>query len=162
MHLGILSDTHDEHERTRLAIAMLAARGAEALVHCGDVTGRRIVETCSLMPCYFTFGNNDADYVPELEKAIRQGGGVCVGWGGVIELAGKRIGVTHGHLRGNVQRVMDARPDYLLSGHWHVRVDYQDGRTRRINPGALSRADEFSVAVLDLATDKLEFVVVSP
>ncbi len=38
MRLGILSDTHDELERTRVAIALLRRAGAEALIHCGDLS----------------------------------------------------------------------------------------------------------------------------
>ena len=33
-----------------------------------------------------------------------------------------------------------------------------DGAIRRINPGALHRADEFTVAVLDLETGELRFL----
>jgi hypothetical protein len=31
------------------------------------------------LPCYFTFGNNDADTVPLLRRAIDEIGGVCLG-----------------------------------------------------------------------------------
>ena len=52
--------------------------------------------------------------------------------------------------------LLEAAPDYLLTGHSHQSHDFHVGVTRRINPGALFRAKVFTVAVLDLATDELE------
>src|SRR5689334_347842 len=98
MLLGILSDTHDRLARTQLAVELLQAEGAEALVHCGDLTGADVLTVCSALPCHFVFGNNDSDNVRRLERAAEQTGAVCLGWGGEIELAGKRIGVVHGHM----------------------------------------------------------------
>ena len=48
--------------------------------------------------------------------------------------------------------------DYLLHGHTHVRRDERVGKVRIINPGALHRAREKTVAVLDTDTDRLTFV----
>jgi predicted phosphodiesterase len=48
--------------------------------------------------------------------------------------------------------------DYLLHGHTHVRRDERVGKTRVINPGALHRAAEKTVALLDLAADRLEYL----
>jgi uncharacterized protein len=160
MRLGILSDTHDQLTRAELAVRLLRAEGVEILIHCGDFTGPEIVAVCAVLPCYFVFGNNDADSVPYLERAAAESGSVCLGWGGQVELAGKRIGVVHGHLGIDVRRVQASRPDYLLSGHSHIAADSRDGPTRRINPGALDRADEFTVAVLDLEADHLRFLIV--
>ena len=77
-----------------------------------------------------------------------------------MALAGKRIAVVHGHLHTDVRRVVAARPDYLLFGHSHVPTDEREGALRRINPGALHRAEKYTVALLDLETDALEFVEV--
>lgn len=159
MRVGILSDTHNQLARTRLAVGLLLDDGAEVLMHCGDVTGPEVVAVCCAGPtCYFTFGNHDADSVPILERAIEQAKGVCLGWGGEVPLAGKRVAVVHGHLHTDVRRLMALRPDYLLSGHSHVAADRREGPTRRINPGALDAAESFGVALLDLATDELRFI----
>lgn len=160
MKLGILSDTHDKLERTRAAVELLGAAGAECLFHCGDLTRPSIIEVCSVLPSYFTFGNNDDDSIPDLQRAAVELGAVCLGWGDVVELAGKRIGLVHGHLTTDLRRMLTANPDYLLSGHSHVSSDTRAGSVRRINPGALHRADRFSVALLDLATDELQFIEV--
>ena len=162
MRLGILSDTHDQLNRTRRGVESLRAEGAAALVHCGDLTGPEVVFLCAVLPCYFTFGNHDADNVADLERAITEVGAVSLGWGGEVILGGKRVGVTHGHMSTDVRRLLWAGPDYLLSGHSHMARDHQEGATRRINPGALHEAESFSVALLDLESGELRFFTIPP
>jgi putative phosphoesterase len=157
--LGILSDTHDHLPRTRRAVATLRDRGARHLVHCGDLTGPDVVYLCAAsdLPCAYVLGNNEDQFVA-LERAIADTGGTFLGWGGEIELAGRRIAVTHGHLAPEMRRLIASRPDYLLYGHTHVRFDDEEPVGRRINPGALHRADEHTVALLDLETGTLRFL----
>jgi len=158
MLLGILSDTHDKLARTRHAVELLREAGAEALIHCGDLSGPDILRACAVLPCWYVFGNNDDDMIPDLRQVSAETEAVCLEWAGEVVLAGKRIAVTHGHVTADVRRLLNASPDYLLTGHSHVAEDFQAGPTRRINPGALHRASRFSVALLDLATDKLMFL----
>jgi putative phosphoesterase len=155
--VGVLSDTHDEIARTRVAVDLLRSRGAEVLIHCGDLAGPEIVEICSVLPFYFVFGNWDADMTAILEEAARTHRATCLGWGGEITLAGKRIAVVHGHLTMDLRPLMEAGPDYLLSGHSHESWDRMEGRVRRVNPGALYRAEEYSVAVVDLGLGEVRF-----
>ena len=158
MLLGILSDTHDRIPRTRRAVAALIDRGAQALIHCGDLTTAEVVLACGgAVPISFVYGNNDDDR-EGLAEAIRSIGGTLLGDGGTITLAGRRIAVTHGDSIREVNRLAYTSPDYLLYGHSHIAADERRGATRWINPGALHRARRFSVAVLDLAADTLEFV----
>lgn len=157
MKLGILSDTHDEIDRTRTAIEKLRTMGAEVLIHCGDITGPEIVNLFVGTPSWFVFGNHDADRVPELRKAIREIGGVCLEWGGEIELDSKRIAVTHGHMHTDVRRLLASEPDYLFSGHSHIINVQMQGKTRRINPGALSDTEWPGVAMLNLVNGVLMF-----
>lgn len=159
MKIGILSDTHDKLGRTITAVEKLAAAGAEALIHCGDLTGPEIVYACEGLPTYFVLGNNDDDW-PRVKRAIADTGGTFLEWGGEVLLADKRIAVTHGHMTSDLKKLLRANPDYLLSGHSHIAHDFREGVTRRINPGALHRAAEFSVAVLDLKTDELTFLAI--
>jgi putative phosphoesterase len=159
MKLGILSDTHDQVERTSLAVSTLIRAGAEALVHCGDITCPAVVLECGGLPGYYVFGNNDFDH-DELRRTILGVGGVCLGRGGTIELDGRRVAVTHGDSSREVRRLLDLHPDYLLFGHSHQAADERRGATRWINPGALHRASPWSVALLDLQADLLEFLTV--
>ncbi len=156
MILGILSDTHDRLSRTIDAVQLLIDEGAEALVHCGDLTGTRIVEECGRLPSHFVFGNNDFDE-EDLEAAMKEVGGLCLFRGGEFTLAGKRIAVTHGDSIREVNRLAYSEPDYLLFGHSHLKHDERRGAMRWINPGALHRAPEWTVALLNLDTDDLRF-----
>ena len=158
MLLGILSDTHDQLKRTERAVSQLISEGCGALIHCGDLIGPDVLRACARLPLHFVFGNNDADMTPELHAVSGETGAICLGWGGLVELDGRRLGVTHGHSRVDLRRVQGHAPEFLLSGHSHVREDRMDGAIRRINPGALHRADEFTVAVLDLETGELRFL----
>ena len=56
--------------------------------------------------------------------------------------------------------LLDQDHDYLFLGHTHVRHEERVGKTRVINPGALYRAREKTVALLDTETDKLKFLIV--
>jgi putative phosphoesterase len=152
MRIGILSDTHDQVLRTRRAVATLLEAGAEALIHCGDLTTPEVVLECVGAPAYLVFGNCDDD-LDALRRAMRQIGATCLEHGGLIELGGRRLAVAHGDSRREYQRLTDEAPDYLFSGHTHVRRDEREGPTRFLNPGALHRATIFTVGLLDLDTD---------
>jgi len=160
MLLGILSDTHDRLDRTRRGGTLLREEGAEALIHCGDLTGPGIVAICGVLPLAFVLGNNDDDMAPTLQRAAEEVGATYLAWAGEIALAGKRIAITHGHLSTDVRRLLEAKPDYLLTGHTHWADDSMSGPTRRINPGALHRAAPYSVALLNLASDELRILTI--
>jgi putative phosphoesterase len=159
MRIGILSDTHDQVERTARAVRRLVDAGAECLIHCGDLTTPDVVYELAPLPSYLVFGNNDYDEA-ELRRAMALVGGVCLGRSGEIELAGKRVAVTHGDSLREVRKLVASKPDYLLYGHSHVPADERDGPTRWINPGALHRAAAWTVALLDLDTDALELLTI--
>lgn len=159
MILGILSDTHDNLHRTTRAVSLLNQAGAELLIHCGDITTPGIVWACCDLPCYYVFGNNDYD-LEALRQAMKDSGGTCLDWGGVITVDGKRIGIAHGDRPEEMIRCMEAMPDYVFFGHTHRCRDERCGRVRIINPGALSRARLHTVAVLDLQTDAVRFLEV--
>jgi putative phosphoesterase len=158
MLLGILSDTHDEMRRTQAAVQLLRAQGAAALVHCGDLASPPIVVACAVLPFWFVLGNHDADNVPALQQAAVETGATCLGWAGTVEFDGRLIAVAHGHMSYDLRRVLKLRPHYLLSGHSHIPSDRQEGTVRRINPGALHEADQFTVALLDLRRDEVQFL----
>jgi putative phosphoesterase len=158
--IGILSDTHDQVRRTGLAVAMLRAAGAEALFHCGDITIGDVVHECCNIPGYFVFGNCDGDR-KGLRAAIDAIGGVCLEQGGLVSLAGRRIAITHGDSETELRRLVAQKPDYLLSGHTHRFCDVERESVRHINPGALHRATQWTVAILDTASNRLQLLPVS-
>src|SRR5579871_1363486 len=158
MLLGIISDTHDQLARTRAAVELLRRAGAEAIVHCGDLTGPPIVEAIAELSSWFVFGNNDVDAVIELRQAAVEFGSTCLGWGGTFDFGGHRVGVTHGHSNAYFKEVLAKQPEFLLYGHFHDPSDETIGSVRRINPGALYRAKEYTAAILDPSSGQLKWL----
>lgn len=159
MLIGILSDTHNRVERAERAVELLCGEGAEILVHCGDLATPDVLAACAVAPLYFVFGNHDFD-TAALKSAAAEHGATCLEWGGEFTAGGKRIAVSHGHLTSEIRPLLESEPDYLLSGHSHTARDWHEGSTRRINPGALFRASEFTVALLDVVADRVRFLTV--
>jgi uncharacterized protein len=158
MLVGILSDTHDESARTAAAIEVFHSHRVDVLIHCGDIIEPSILNLCTIRPFYFVFGNNDADLVPELRAVAATIGATCLEWGDILELSGFQIAITHGHMTSDVRRLKAKQPHYFLFGHSHVATDVRSETCRWINPGALSRADEYTVAILNLADDQLQYL----
>ncbi|MCA9079426.1 MAG: metallophosphoesterase family protein [Planctomycetaceae bacterium] len=156
MLIGILSDSHDRQARLERAVAELQAAGAEALIHCGDMTSASMLQALTPLPAYFCFGN--CDNTLGLQREAKQLGIHCLGDGGEIELSGRRLAVTHSHLSHEVARLLQAEPDYLFSGHSHIANDWQEGAIRRINPGALHRAARYTVVLLDLDSGEAQWL----
>lgn len=172
MIVGILSDTHGRHDRARKALGLLRAKGATTIIHCGDIGGEEVLdelataaaELSSAAPnpqhrgtgVWFVWGNCDhvdegiRDYVrsigltPPLAVPL------------LLPVAEKSIAVFHGHER-ELERFDSSKVDYLLHGHSHERRDERFGNLRVINPGALQRAHEHTVATLDISRDELSF-----
>lgn len=157
MKVGVLSDTHDRSEPTRQAVELLQDLEAEVLVHCGDVCTESILDLfVGTLPTYFVFGNNEPD-PPRLAAYAKILGLHCLGPGGILVLGGKRFGVTHGDQNKLVRDLLQAEVDYLLTGHTHIAHDQLQGRTRWVNPGAIHRTRQRSVAVIDTEHDAVKF-----
>ena len=160
MIVGILSDTHDRVEAARAGVELLRQHGAEYYVHCGDVGSELILDLLAGLPAAFVFGNCDWDR-RGLERYAAQLNVSCFGHSGELELGGKLFHVQHGDDAQAMRRALDnQRFDYILHGHTHVARDERAGRTRVINPGALHRVKQKTVAVLDTKNDVLKFLVV--
>ena len=161
MRLGILSDSHGRVQRVQAAVSIVDDAGVYALVHCGDVGGPAVLDEFAGRRCWFVWGNTDdvdPTWRPEVEAL-----GLTWPEGPLdLTLVGKRVAVYHGHERGFGEAIRSGRYDYLLHGHTHRRSDHREERTRVINPGALHRVSVPTVAILDLATDLVEFLPLEP
>jgi putative phosphoesterase len=156
--VGILSDTHDRVEAARAGVELLRQNGAEFYVHCGDVGSEQILDLLAGLPSAFVFGNNDWDR-RGLERYAKDLNISCLGDAGALQLGGKSFQVVHGDDHRILRRAIDEQQfDYVLHGHTHLTHDERVGRTRIINPGALHRAREKTVAVLDTDRDQLTFL----
>ncbi len=157
MIIGILADSHGDAEMTARAVELLERRGAEKLLHCGDLCSESVLDELAGHDCTFVWGNCDQPddslrhYAAALGLTLPQ-------WPIRIEVDGKRIGLCHGHEHGFITARREAGLDYLFHGHTHSPSDYRENGCRIINPGALYRAEPLTVALLDLATDELTFL----
>ena len=157
MRIGILSDTHDRVAAARAALDLLREQRVKFYLHCGDVGSERILDLLAGLPAAFIWGNNDWDR-PALERYATRLGIRCLGNFGELELEGKKFAIIHGDDFKLKQRILDEQQfDYLLQGHTHIPRDEKVGRIRCINPGALHRAKEKTVAVLETDEDRLTF-----
>jgi uncharacterized protein len=161
MKIAIVSDTHDQADRVTRALALARERGAELVLHCGDIVGPEIVELFRGWPAHFVFGNCDWDE-DGLKRAIAAIGATYHENYGHLEIDGVNFAFIHGH---DTNLMNDLRTSgafaYLFHGHTHFAMDRQLGATRVINPGALQRAAIKTFVVLDTATGAAESVVVS-
>lgn len=165
MILGILSDSHGRADRVQRAVRLLTERGAEAFVHCGDVGGEAVIGALAGTRSWFVWGNTD---LPDPTLAQYAGALGLTPPASVptwIRADGKTIAVFHGHehaferLMAGLEQGDDGTAalgrhvDYVLHGHTHVARDVRVGAVRIINPGALKRAERYTVATLDAAAD---------
>ena len=161
MKLGIVSDSHGKTGRLRQAMSMLEDRGAEAVLHCGDLGDVADLEALveSPMRVYVVLGNTER----HLQDLVESAGVMNVTLEPeVLEVDledGRVLVATHGNDEGILRELInEGRFAYLCHGHTHRRRDERVGKTRVINPGALYRAQTPSLALLDTASDVLEFI----
>src|SRR5436190_1863300 len=78
MKIGVVSDTHDRLEITQTAIRLLCGRGAELILHCGDINSVAAVRLFRGVPTRFVLGNWDSPKFL-LNGAMREPGGLAPG-----------------------------------------------------------------------------------
>lgn len=156
MKIGIVSDSHGLARTLRSAVEELVARGAEAIVHCGDIGSEACLEALgqARVAIYAVAGNMDR-HAERLAEAARRCGvhfgidAVLLPLGG-----GHYLAVTHGNNPAIVQMLLgDEHYPFLCVGHTHKPLDEHVGHTHVINPGALRHAGVVTVALLDTETD---------
>jgi len=155
--VGILADTHGRLGPAKAAVQLLRDHHAEFFIHCGDVGSNDVLDLLAGLPSAFVFGNNDWDRAA-MERYARELNIQCLGSHGELTLGDKKFVITHGDDSRFLRRTIDQQAcDYLLFGHTHIAADRREGKVRLINPGALHRAREKTVAVLETRADQLTF-----
>lgn len=123
MLVGLISDTHGQIRRE----ALHALRGADLILHAGDVGGRAVLDALeAVAPVRAVLGNVD---VPDgtLQSSID------------CDLEGIRVHVSHGHELGRpTPERLAARYDagVIIFGHTHTALVQPIASTLVINPGA--------------------------
>lgn len=157
--VGILSDSHGQVQRTRTAIELLQKAGATEFIHCGDVEEDSVLDTLAGLQAHVVLGN--CDRAGPLTRYGTRIGLDMQHPSGRITVDGKRIAFTHGDQTDLLQSAIAEHVDFLCHGHTHLRRDDMVQGVRVINPGALHRANPFTVALLTPATGALQFITVT-
>ena len=148
MQLGVISDTHGHVNFACDAVRMLEAFHVEQVLHCGDIGSGEIPILFSQWPTHYVLGNIDQE-VAELHQAIRSAKGIFHGAMGSLCLEGCRVAVMHGHQNDQLdEAIKRGKWDLVCSGHTHVPECRKVGRTTVLNPGALFRARQHTIAIV--------------
>jgi len=167
--IALLSDSHGRAAITRRAVELAVANGAEKILHLGDVGSTEVIDALRVdatlagraVESRLVFGNVDGHW-RKLAEHARQAGVVVDHPTGWLDLPGGDLVYLHGDDEDAKAEALGAEVRYLCHGHTHQRLDARVRKTRVINPGALFRAAEYSIALLDTDRDALAFYPVAP
>lgn len=161
MLIAIMTDTHNNRQAVRQALAVARQRGAETIIHCGDLGSPDLVSLFRGWTLHLAFGNTDHERV-SLQYAVRAlGNGSTCEPEVRLEEDGVRIAALHGDRPGDLSALIaSATFDFIFHGHTHRRRDSLVGRTRVINPGALGSVatESRSFCLLDPTARAVEFI----
>ena len=159
--IGIISDTHENEEAVKKAVKIFKEKNVEFVVHCGDIISPPMLEYFRGLKMKFVFGNNDGE-TNGLNNTAKKFGFEELADEKKFEYKEKKFYVYHGTKRNKLDEAIKSNKyDYVLTGHTHIKRDDKIGDTRVINPGALFRIYPYTIALLDVEKDKLEFVKIS-
>jgi putative phosphoesterase len=165
MKICIISDSHDNRRLMGAAVEDAKARGAEAVLHCGDVvapTTLRVLQKYGL-PVHVIHGNNTGDLY-SMSKLSHEANSLIHFYGqdaGIV-LHGRNIFIVH---YPHYARAMACTGDWDLvcCGHDHRAEimsvpNIKSGHTMMVNPGTVGGVGSPATYVLgDLET--MEFQV---
>lgn len=165
MLIGLMSDTHGHVEKTIAAAKRLLQQDVEHVFHCGDISSVEVLEALSDhlggagIPVDAVLGNCEPDHGVMMNWQDPFGKVRVQGSSYDTVLAGKKIAVRHGHLWQEMDAMIEnGNADYLFTGHTHVKDDHREGNLRIINPGAVYRSPNPTVAVVDLGTGRVKWI----
>lgn len=149
MRIALISDIHDRVDHLAAALGALTdpdgtAGRCDALLCLGDLCSPFVLAQLAegfAGPVHLVFGNNDADTFRMTRLASGHDHLTLHGEFAVVELAGRRIGLTHFPA---VAEACDPRAfDLIAYGHDHTfaigraGVERSEGDAWRVNPGPL-------------------------
>ena len=131
MYIGLISDTHGSYDAVEHAVSL--AQKMDMWLHMGDCTpDAEYLQSLVTVPVYGVAGNCDWPGSKTLYERI-------------IEAAGHKIFITHGHnygVRYTQEYIMEAAEsqgaDIAVYGHTHI-VEYITGPPLILNPGSAAR-----------------------
>lgn len=170
MKICIVSDSHDRRAHLASAVEDAKARGAEVVLHCGDLVAPSTLHAAQPfgLPIHVIHGNNMGDIAALCKLCSKSGSLVTYhGQDASIELNDKRIFIVH---YPHYARAMAATGDYDLvcNGHEHkAHIDritnVKGGETIMLDPGSVGGVSAKATYVLgDLGSMEFEILEVPP
>jgi putative phosphoesterase len=160
----IVSDSHDRADALAQAVRESKARGAEVVIHCGDLIGTQTLggALAAGLPLHLIHGNNIGDQV-SLARWVRERNGQLQYHGpdARLELAGKKVFAVHYPEYGYAM-ACTGDWDLVCCGHSHAAgvqqvANVKGGRTWLVNPGTVAGlAAPATWALGDLAEMRFE------
>lgn len=164
MKICLVSDSHDRADAIELAVREAKARGAEAVIHCGDLIGAQTVKPTLAhgLPVHLIHGNNIGD-TQALHFQMQKSGGLLRYHGpdARLVLGGRRIFVVHYPEYGHAM-ACTGDWDLVCCGHSHAAAveqvaNVKGSRTWLVNPGTVAGLAAPATWVLgDLAAMRFE------
>lgn len=159
--IGLLSDSHGDALMTRVAVSTLVSQGATILLHLGDICSMNVIDALIVDPplqSRLVFGNNDHYEIPSMTRYAQRLEIHVDHPVGRLDLGNaKTLVFLHGDDHHAMIQALEEKVTYLCHGHTHRATDRREGPTRILNPGALHRAREYTVALLDTDQDTVMF-----
>ncbi len=165
MKICIVSDSHDHRGHLAAAVAEAKARGARAVLHCGDLVAPSTLQAITPLglPVHIVHGINTGDLF-QLSRIAHESNGLIRYYGqdGSFTLHGRRIFMVH---YPHYAKAMAVTGDYELvcNGHEHRAVierikTITGGETLRLDPGTVAGIGAPPTYILgDL--EKMEFTI---
>ena len=161
MHVGVLSDIHDNLTNLETALGAFRERALDTLLFLGDFCSPIPSRILGAYPgaVHCVFGNGDGDRFAI--RGFAESGHVTLllhGEWAELELGGRRVALTHYPLYASA---LARTGDYeaVFSGHTHQRHEERFGETLWVNPGeVLGWKGAPSVAVWATEENTVEFV----
>ena len=168
MKIGVLSDTHDQHDLIMQSVELLNQAQVGLVVHCGDWVSPFILYCFKglRMPLKGVFGNNDGDKFRHLQQSKVLGLDIHYEERFLLlDVEGRKIAVFHGDYPEIVNALVTCGSyDAVFHGHTHRRVNQTVGKTLSLNPGSLMRVTGStptgaSFAIYDSTTNQAEHIL---
>ena len=166
MKICILADSHDHIPLLDAAVEEAKSKGAEAVLHCGDVVAPSTLKCLNKhrLPVHVIHGNNTGDLYSLGQLATREDNMIQYhGMDAGVHLAGKRIFLVH---YPHYARAMAATGDWDLvcCGHTHKsRVEQlpniNGGRTPLVNPGTVGGVGNDPATYIMADLERMQFEV---
>jgi len=155
LKIGVISDTHDNLDAIKRAVAYFT-KEVELIIHAGDVVApfsAKIFKEAKNIPVYGVLGNNDGELLT-IEVFNKLGGNVKRQFN-AFTMDNRRIAVMHGEMLEVIEAlILSKMYDIVISGHTHdPKIEKKDG-VLHVNPGENCGylTGKSTIAIIDTVT----------